>query len=172
MSQVDLKKTLDIVKAINEYIARKEKDLPYNINVIDELHANENAHSRILCKLLQYKDSSNKYRILEDLIQYISQFEGKEKFANIKIASPKIDQEQERIDLWVRDKVTGYAIIFENKVKGAVDQDAQLARYIDKTHKQGFANEKIFVVYLPNDDHEPEEYAWILDGNVKTVKMK
>lgn len=164
MSQVDLKKTLDIVKAINEYIARKEKDLPYNINVIDELHANENAHSRILCKLLQYKDSSNKYRILEDLIQYISQFEGKEKFANIKIASPKIDQEQERIDLWVRDKVTGYAIIFENKVKGAVDQDAQLARYIDKTNKQGFASEKIFVVYLPNDDHEPEEYAWILDG--------
>ena len=164
MSQVDLKKTLDIVKAINEYIARKEKDLPYNINVIDELHANENAHSRILCKLLQYKDSSNKYRILEDLIQYISLLEGKEKFANIKIASPKIDQEQERIDLWVRDKVTGYAIIFENKVKGAVDQDAQLARYIDKTNKQGFASEKIFVVYLPNDDHEPEEYAWILDG--------
>jgi hypothetical protein len=164
MSQVDLKKTLDIVKAINEYIARKEKELPYNINVIDELHANENAHSRILCKLLQYKDSSNKYRILEDLIQYISQLEGKEKFANIKIASPKIDQEQERIDLWVRDKVTGYAIIFENKVKGAVDQDAQLARYIDKTNKQGFASEKIFVIYLPNDDHEPEEYAWILDG--------
>ena len=164
MSQVDLKKTLDIVEAINEYIARKEKELPYNINVIDELHANENAHSRILCKLLQYKDSSNKYRILEDLIQYISQLEGKEKFANIKIASPKIDQEQERIDLWVRDKVTGYAIIFENKVKGAVDQDAQLARYIDKTNKQGFASEKTFVVYLPNDDHVPEEYAWILDG--------
>ena len=73
MSQVNIKNTLDIVEKINEYIARKEKDLPYNINVIDELHANENAHSRILCKLLQYKDSSNKFRILEDLIQYISQ---------------------------------------------------------------------------------------------------
>ena len=164
MSQVDLKKTLDIVEAINEYIARKEKELPYNINVIDELHANENAHSRILCKLLQYKDSSNKYRILEDLIQYISQLEGKEKFANIKIASPKIDQEQERIDLWVRDNVTGYAIIFENKVKGAGDQPNQLARYIDKTLKQGFKKDKIFVIYLPHDEHEPEEYSWILDG--------
>lgn len=164
MSQVNIKNTLDIVEKINEYIARKEKDLPYNINVIDELHANENAHSRILCKLLQYKDSSNKFRILEDLIQYISQLDGKEEFARIKITSPLIDQEQERIDLWVRDKdSTGYAIIFENKVKGAGDQPNQLARYIDKTRKVGFPEKNIFVVYLPHDDHEPEEYSWILD---------
>ncbi|MBR5470294.1 MAG: PD-(D/E)XK nuclease family protein [Paludibacteraceae bacterium] len=164
MSQVNIEKTLEIVRDINDYIARKEKDLPYNINVIDELHANENAHSRILCKLLQYKDSFGKYRILEDLIQYISQLEGKEEFANIKISSPEIDQEQERIDLWVRDNVTGYAIIFENKVKGAGDQPNQLARYIDKTLKQGFKKDKIFVIYLPHDEHEPEEYSWILDG--------
>jgi hypothetical protein len=163
MSQVDLKKTLDIVEAINEYIARKEKELPYNINVIDELHANENAHSRILCKLLQYKDSAEKYRILEDLIQYISQLEGKEEFANIKIASPSITQEQERIDLRVLEPGK-YAIIFENKVKGAGDQPNQLARYIDKTLKQGFKKDKIFVIYLPHDEHEPEEYSWILDG--------
>jgi len=164
MQQEKIKNTLEIVKAINEYIARKAKELPYNINVIDELHANENAHSRILCKLLQYKDSSNKFRILEDLIQYISQLDGKEEFARIKITSPLIDQEQERIDLWVRDKdSTGYAIIFENKVKGAGDQPNQLARYIDKTRKVGFPEKNIFVVYLPHDDHEPEEYSWILD---------
>lgn len=28
------------------------KSYPYNINIIDELHADENAHSRILMKLL------------------------------------------------------------------------------------------------------------------------
>ena len=98
MSQVDLKKTLDIVEAINEYIARKEKELPYNINVIDELHANENAHSRILCKLLQYKDSSEKYRILEDLIQYISQLEGKEEFANITKVKQEIEDRFGKVD--------------------------------------------------------------------------
>ena len=162
MSQVDLKKTLDIVEAINEYIARKEKELPYNINVIDELHANENAHSRILCKLLQYKDSSNKFRILEDLIQYISQLDGKEEFASIKILAPNITPEKERIDLRVIEK-NKYAIIFENKVKGAGDQPNQLARYIKRTIDQKIPKEAIFVVYLTADGHEPEEYSWILD---------
>ena len=31
----------------------EENLLPYHFNVIDELHANENAHSRILQKILQ-----------------------------------------------------------------------------------------------------------------------
>ncbi|MDR0765880.1 MAG: hypothetical protein LBF09_02950, partial [Odoribacteraceae bacterium] len=37
-------------KVASEKAASK---LVYHINVIDELHANENAHSRILAKLLQ-----------------------------------------------------------------------------------------------------------------------
>ena len=35
-------------------IVEEKRKLPYNINIIDELHINENAHSRILCKLLLY----------------------------------------------------------------------------------------------------------------------
>ena len=173
MQQGKFKNTLEIVKAINEYIARKEKELPYNINVIDELHANENAHSRILCKLLQYKDSSNKFRILEDLIQYISQLDGREEFANIEIVSPNITQEQERIDLWVRDNVTGYAIIFENKVKGAGDQPNQLARYIKKTIDQNVSIETIYVVYLTADRHEPADDSWVyVDESGNQVNYK
>ena len=160
----NIKNTFDIVTAIEEFIAKKKKDLPYNINVIDELHANENAHSRILCKLLQYKDGFGKYRILESLLFYISLLEGKEVFANVIIKSPIITQEKDRIDLWIRDEETGYAIILENKVKGAIDQDAQLARYIDNTIKKNFSKEKIFVVYLPSDEHEPAPYSWMLDG--------
>lgn len=160
----NIKNTFDIVTAIEEFIAKKKKDLPYNINVIDELHANENAHSRILCKLLQYKDGFGKYRILESLLFYISHLEGKEEFANVIIKSPIITQEKDRIDLWIRDEETGYAIILENKVKGAIDQDAQLARYIDNTIKKNFSKEKIFVVYLPSDEHEPAPYSWMLDG--------
>lgn len=159
MQEENIKNTLEIVKAINEYIAQKTKDLPYNINVIDELHASENAHSRILCKLLQYKDSFGKYRILEDLIQYISQFEDKEEFANIKIANPNITQEKERIDLRVIEP-SQYAIIFENKVKGAGDQPNQLARYINKTIQKDIPKEIIYVVYLTADGHEPTDDSW------------
>ena len=43
--------------------------LPYHINVIDELYANENAHSRILAKLLQQKTAHNRFEILESFIE-------------------------------------------------------------------------------------------------------
>lgn len=164
----NIKSTLKIVKAINDFISKKKKELPYNINVIDELHANENAHSRILRKLLQYQDSFNRYRILESLIHYISLLEGKTEFANIKIQAPTITQETERIDLWVRDTKTKYSIIFENKIKGAIDQDNQLARYILKTINQKFDEKNIFIVYLSAD----EKNLLITHGDMKNITMK
>jgi len=160
MSNERMQEVFTLVKAINDFVAAKKKNLPYNINVIDELHANENAHSRILRKLLQYKDSFYRYRILESLLHYISLLEGKEEFAKIEIQKPTITQEKERIDLWIRDKESGYAIILENKIKGAVDQDAQLARYIQSTRQSGFNEENIYVIYLPSDEHEPADYSW------------
>lgn len=160
LSSQRMQEVFTLVKAINDFVAAKKKNLPYNINVIDELHANENAHSRILRKLLQYKDSFYRYRILESLLHYISLLEGKEEFAKIEIQKPTITQEKERIDLWIRDKESGYAIILENKIKGAVDQDAQLARYIQSTRQSGFNEENIYVIYLPSDEHEPADYSW------------
>ena len=47
-----LKKFQDIYKAEIE-------KLPFHFNVIDELHADENAHSRILQKILMYKQKMN-----------------------------------------------------------------------------------------------------------------
>ena len=160
LSSQRMQEVFTLVKAINDFVAAKKKNLPYNINVIDELHANENAHSRILRKLLQYKDSFYRYRILESLLHYISLLEGKEEFAKIEIQKPTITQEKERIDLWIRDKESSYAIILENKIKGAVDQDAQLARYIQSTRQSGFKDENIYVIYLPSDEHEPADYSW------------
>lgn len=151
----------DIIRNISEYLEHKTNELPYSINVIDELHANENAHSRILCKLLRYTDNNGKYKILEDLLQYISQLDGKEDFKKIQIGKPNITQEIGRIDLWVRDdKNKRYSIIFENKVRGAVDQSSQLARYIDTTKEAGFKSENIYVIYLPAYDSEPTEQSW------------
>lgn len=172
MTSEGFKKVLKIARDINNFIAEKEKTQLYNINVIDELHANENAHSRILRKLLQYQDSFNRYRILESLIHYISLLEGKTEFANIKIQSPTITQETERIDLWVRDTKTKYSIIFENKIKGAIDQDNQLARYILKTINQNFDEKNIFIVYLSADEKKPADYSWKYEGQNYESKFK
>ena len=89
-----------------------EAKLPYHLNVIDELYINENGHSRILAKLLQYKSQTQQYEMLESLIDFIAENLKKDSFGSIKVVNPEITQEKERIDLWVREKGQ-YAIIFE-----------------------------------------------------------
>lgn len=136
-----------------------ESRLPYHLNVIDELYINENGHSRILAKLLQYKSENQRYDILKSLLDFIAVSYKKESFGSIKVNQPEITQEKERIDLWVREKGQ-YAIIFENKIYNAADQDAQLCRYIDKTKEYGFREDQIFVVYLSQNGLEPDNQSW------------
>jgi len=149
-----------VFKEIEELSLQLESVLlnhPYRLNIIEELHINENGHSRILTKLLQYRNPDGKYVFLESLLQYINDL--KHISFPIHIVNPIITQEQERIDLWVRDK--DYAIIFENKACDASDQEAQLYRYIEKTERRGYNKEQIYIVYLPSTNEcEPSEQTW------------
>lgn len=157
-------KNLDFAKEFHEKYRIEKLKLPYHINIIDELHINENGHSRILTKLLMYQDLNGESVFLQSLISYIKQHARSKEFDALKISKPKITQEFQRIDLWLRDYSTGYAIIFENKVNNAIDQEFQISRYIDKTKDEGFNEDNIFVVYLSNSGKEPEEQSW---GNYK-----
>jgi hypothetical protein len=143
------------IPAFMEKYRKEEAKLPYHINVIDELRANENAHSRILAKLLQHK-AGNRFEMLESFVEYLA---GKRSglFCTIKVESPEITQGTEWIDLWIRDKT--YAIIIENKIHYAADQERQLANYIDKTKEQK-REEEIFVIYLSPQYEEPTEQSW------------
>lgn len=147
---------------LTDKFAQKYRELlpkmPYNINVIDELHINENGHSRILTKLLQFKNPDGKYEILESLLKYIVEEMHCENFRKIKINNPKITQEKCRIDLWIRD--SGYAIIFENKACDATDQEAQIHRYIERTIQENYTEEQIYVIYLPSYEKEPTDQSW------------
>lgn len=149
-----------IVNGICSYLTKTQRSLPYNLNVIDELHhANENAHSRILCKLLQYQDVNNQYTILKSFIRFVSLMNSS--FGSIEINEPIITQEEKRIDLWIRDK--DYAIIIENKVEGAGDQEHQIQRYINKTKDDKYSeynDNNIYVIYLPADNHLPSDQSW------------
>ena len=148
-----------IDKFSRQYEAEKLR-MPYHINLIDELHINENGHSRILFRLLSFVNEKGEYEIFQSLLNYIIWRNGKDDcgFSNITIKNPRITQEEERIDLWVRD--TGYAIIFENKIYNAADQDAQLFRYIEKTNKQSYKKQDIYIIYLSSDGKEPDHQTW------------
>ncbi len=157
MEEENLKELFDLLKKFSDCHHGLKQKLPYHVNVIDELHINENAHSRILCKLLLFRSETGEYEILQSLIKYISKHN--RSFENIRIKSPEITQELERIDIWVRDK--DFAIIFENKVYDANDQDAQIARYIQKSREHNYKDYQIYVVYMPSFSvHEPSSQTW------------
>ncbi len=175
----DYNSTFELLSSIQTYIVgaysrlfdimwnvkvEKEKyllELPYHINVIDELHINENAHSRILAKLLQYRNKAGRYVILDSLVEFIKGKSISEEFNKIAIEKPIITQETRRIDLWIRDYKTKCALIFENKIYGAIDQESQLFRYIEESRDCKFNDNEIFVFYLPKFKNEmPSDQTW------------
>ena len=129
------------------------KSIPYHINVIDELHVNENANSRILAALLQYNEGGD-FTLLKSFVDFFLQDQ------NIRITQPIITSENLRIDLLVREPGKN-AIIFENKIYGAVLQKNQIARYILKMRKEGYKDEQIHVVFLPpTGEYQTNECSW------------
>lgn len=154
----EVKYLFDIVETVEKVKEKWLPRLPYHLNIIDELHINENGHSRILTKLLQYKSESGKYEFLESLLAYIVANRDCIDFGNIKIKKPQITQEKCRIDMWVRDK--DYAIIFENKVYNARDREYQLSKYINRTKQYNYREEQIFVVYLSSNGKDPDSQSW------------
>lgn len=155
----ECKSLLDFVSEFAKRYEEEKRKLPYHLNIIDELHIKENAHSRILMKLLCYQNDKGEHEILQSLLEYIQSIKGHpETFNDIIIKNPTITQEEQRIDLWVRDE--GYAIIFENKIYNAKDQEEQICRYIKKTKDKNYKEENIYVIYLSQDGKEPEEQTW------------
>jgi len=140
------------------YNLEKSK-LPYHINILDLLWANENAHSRIFAELLKQKNGKG-FDILESFFVYLTKIRPDfNQIPNI----PRITSEKDRIDLLVLDKE--YGLIIENKIHGAVDQGNQIARYIYRVKDKGYKEKQIFVVYLTRDENKkPKDHSWKFNG--------
>ena len=142
---------LKVAKELNELYKSKKAALPYSINVIRELHANENANSRILRGLLQYSHNGQ-YPILQRFIELLRTIADCP--IDISIQNPKLTNEQDnRIDLLIKEN-RSYAIVIENKIWGARDQEEQIERYIDYVIDTGIPKRRIFVVYLTSDGNK------------------
>ncbi|MBF2091670.1 PD-(D/E)XK nuclease family protein, partial [Flavobacterium psychrophilum] len=115
--------------------------LPYRLNLLDDLSTNENAHSKFLIRLLQHQSA---------LINFIN-FINNDKSSNFTfdvstIKKPILTYEKLRIDGLIKEN-NKYAIIIENKIHNAVEQEHQIGRYINKCKSIGFSVEQIFVIY-------------------------
>lgn len=151
LMQEEVKNLLDLVEKYREEREEKLGKLPFRYNVLEEVRVNENAHTRLLMRLLEYK------RARQHFFDYLR---GKG-FASPKMPDPKITVEKHRIDGLIQEEGK-YAIIIENKVCGAVEQGRQLEKYIDKCKKDlNDELEKVYILYLVNSPgQEPSEQTW------------
>ncbi len=134
---------------VDELIKRNMQKKAYDINLIDELHANENAHTRILMKLLEF-NRDNDYFIFQKFLELINKkLDLKYKIQNL--ALPKFCYQWANIDGYIyQDKQI--AIIIENKIRGAIDQKEQIQRYIESANKiRNISSDQIYVIYLTED---------------------
>ena len=137
-------KLLQLAKEVSNIV---DKDRVYSANVFFELGVNENAHSRILRMILQYDDGSLSYPLFNSFLSIpkIKNVIGNLEYRNLKFAN-----EEERIDLLIEGD-NAFAIVVENKVCDAIDQDAQIERYIECVRNHDIDCSKIYVIYLTKD---------------------
>ena len=160
MEEERTKELIKIAHEVSKLFHEEMDKLPYGANVIDELHAGENAHSRILRMLLQYS-GGGKYPVYSSFINLLKS-NCQEIPEDISCYRPEFVNEEGRIDLLIKEYTTKnrFAIIIENKVCGATDQDEQIQRYIDKVEQDNVLSDRIIVIYLTKDgEKEVSDYS-------------
>ena len=63
------------------------------------------------------------------------------------------NEQDNRIDLLIKERKS-YAIVIENKIWGAPDQEKQIEKYIDYVIDTGIPKRRIFVIYLTSDGNK------------------
>lgn len=140
-------------EGLQECEAKSPNKPPFGLNYLEYYYSSEPMTSWIIRHLFAYTYDGH-HPFFES---FAKTFLTKIGFNPEMIVAPIIDKDHEykSIDILVRDKQ--YAVIIENKLKGADFQLNQIARYIATMRNEGYSDEQIFVVILPkskiyNDD--------------------
>ena len=140
-----MEECLVLANEISNLISNSENKPKYQLNLLDEIGVNEPMTSRIISIILKYRNKNN-HVLCRSFIEHFLVPYG----FDIKwFSTPEISAERDNIDICIQEKGK-YAVIIENKLKGAVFQRNQLARYIAKMRKAGYSDDRIFIVILPN----------------------
>lgn len=137
---------------------------PFSLNFLEYYNSSETATSWIFKEILNYHDGT-KYSLLRSFIQ---SFLTPLNFDLEWIKNPIVTAEKERLDVRIMEE-NNYAIIIENKIKGAPYQPNQIARYIEKMLNHGCSIERIFVVIIPPDCSNTKAYVDEMDNDIWTL---
>ena len=143
------------INAYKEILERQGNKLKFNIfDIITEKWKRENFHSEILKFLLE--NCEDFFNDFLDLIE----IKNKEEYSNAEITN-----EEAKIDILIKSEKK--AIIVENKINWASDQNEQLARYYNKI-KDEYKKEVEKIVYIaPSRDKEPDSQTFGKDEKIK-----
>ena len=159
LTKPEVQSLLDLVEDYRKERDKKLKELPFFYNVLEKFNVNENAHTSLLMRLLQYRPA------LDSFIAWIKEECGFVLPIN-KDSSPVITIQDYYIDGLIRERGE-YAVIIENKVCGAEEQQQQLRRYIDTCKNLGYDENNIYILYLFDRlGIEPSEQTW---GSYKDI---
>lgn len=147
-----LKKITDLLNELTPLAREMEKrkteasDIGFNVfQLASDTYYRENFHSYILYNLInpEYHEEGNLFlNLFIDCLNECGPVEIDKK----DFQKPVVDRESNRIDVSIRDKVSGKSIIIENKINDAFDQPRQIPRYYKIETNAGF--EVVGVVYL------------------------
>lgn len=139
---------LGILNTFSEIREKEEDKLPPQFNIISAIvegkgkkRLPETGHSRVLCNLLKDKHIQNSF--LDTFFE-----------RHVIQGYMEVELEKDHIDVYLRNDE--YAIIIENKINNADDGEKQLLGYA-KTVNKDYSKDSIFVLYISDDGHAPQE---------------
>ncbi len=136
---------LYLADEVGKLISESENKPLYDINLLDLFNVTEPMTSTIISLILKYKISGD-YVLCRS---FIKTFLEPREFRMEWFETPLITAEKDRLDVCIQEP-DKYAIIIENKLKGAEFQRNQIARYIEKMRKKGYNDDRIFIIVLPD----------------------
>ena len=144
-------------------------EIGFNVFTLSsDLYYRENFHSDIIKSLLDPQEKHNEgYKYLHIFIEMLNQINkgnriSKDNFKNSIVKREKyylIDGKRRYVDILITDENSKNAIIIENKINNAVDQEHQLPDYVKSLKKDNF--NVVAVVYLTlNSSKRPDKADW------------
>lgn len=143
------------IKRYEEILEKQGDRLNFNIfDIITDKWKRENFHSEILKFLLE-----NYEEFFDNFLELIN-IKDKKEYLNAEITN-----EEARIDILIKSEKK--AIIVENKINWAPDQNEQLAKYYKKV-KDEYKKEVEKIIYIvPSKDKNPDEQTFGKDEKIK-----
>lgn len=161
-----LEELTPLAKEIEE---RKEKasDIGFNVfQIASDTYYRENFHSYVLYNLLNPEYHAEGELFLELFIDCLNEC-GTFEIAKSDFQNPVVERESDRVDIRIRDKVSGKSILIENKINDAQDQYRQIPRYYNIEEKADF--EVQCVVYLTLLEGKVVSTLDWTDDEIKTI---